>query len=156
MSTPSAIGLFALVAGLLTIIPGLDTALVLRAVFTRSRRHALRDLGGRNGSWVDCHGRWQPGAILVSRHDHQLTESEGWFTLLITGAHFTTRWLRTTLARRVIDRITASVLIGFGIKQALKSRLVWLVETGPVGRSQAGLGLLGATVRPDLRSDSLR
>lgn len=31
---------FALVAGVLTIIPGLDTALVLRAALTQSRRHA--------------------------------------------------------------------------------------------------------------------
>jgi len=36
----SALASFALIAGLLTIVPGLDTALVLRAALGRSRRHA--------------------------------------------------------------------------------------------------------------------
>jgi len=37
---------FALVAGLLTLVPGLDTALVLRSTVTRSRSHGLAALGG--------------------------------------------------------------------------------------------------------------
>lgn len=41
MSIPSAVASFAVVAGLLTIIPGLDTALVLRSAATRGRKHAF-------------------------------------------------------------------------------------------------------------------
>jgi threonine/homoserine/homoserine lactone efflux protein len=41
MSLGSAVLTFALVAGALTVTPGLDTALVLRAALTQSRRHAL-------------------------------------------------------------------------------------------------------------------
>ena len=41
---------FALVAGIITIIPGLDTALVLRAALTETRKHAWASaigIGGR-------------------------------------------------------------------------------------------------------------
>ncbi len=41
---------FALVAGLLTIIPGLDTALVLRAALTQSKLHAWASALGI-GDW---------------------------------------------------------------------------------------------------------
>jgi threonine/homoserine/homoserine lactone efflux protein len=41
MTVPSAMASFAVVAGVLTIIPGLDTALVLRAALTKGRRHAF-------------------------------------------------------------------------------------------------------------------
>src|SRR5690348_13206924 len=44
---------FAAVAGLLTIIPGLDTALVLRAAITNGRRHAFATaLGVINGTLI--------------------------------------------------------------------------------------------------------
>ena len=41
MSTVSAVLTFALMAGALTVTPGLDTALVLRAALTRTRREAV-------------------------------------------------------------------------------------------------------------------
>src|SRR4051794_13895811 len=44
---------FAAVAGLLTLIPGLDTALVLRAAITNGRRHAFATaLGIVNGTLI--------------------------------------------------------------------------------------------------------
>jgi threonine/homoserine/homoserine lactone efflux protein len=42
----SALAAFAVVAGLLTITPGLDTALVLRAAVIQSRRHAYAVAAG--------------------------------------------------------------------------------------------------------------
>lgn len=46
MSVLSAIASFAVIAGLLTIIPGLDTALVLRSAATRGRKHAFATAAG--------------------------------------------------------------------------------------------------------------
>jgi threonine/homoserine/homoserine lactone efflux protein len=46
MTLGSAVGTFALVALALTVTPGLDTALVLRAVLTRGRREALATAAG--------------------------------------------------------------------------------------------------------------
>jgi threonine/homoserine/homoserine lactone efflux protein len=46
MTLPDALLGFALVAGLLTIVPGLDTALVLRSVLTRGRAHAVATAAG--------------------------------------------------------------------------------------------------------------
>lgn len=48
MSVVSAVVSFAAVAGLLTIIPGLDTALVLRAAISNGRRHAFATAAGVN------------------------------------------------------------------------------------------------------------
>jgi threonine/homoserine/homoserine lactone efflux protein len=53
MTVASAVGSFALVAGLVTIIPGLDTALVLRAAMTKGNRQAfLTALGVGTGALV--------------------------------------------------------------------------------------------------------
>ncbi|HEU0315730.1 MAG TPA: LysE family transporter, partial [Solirubrobacteraceae bacterium] len=46
MSWATALLSFAVVAGLLTIIPGLDTALVLRAALSQSRLHAFATAAG--------------------------------------------------------------------------------------------------------------
>ena len=46
MTTGSAVLAFAVVAAALTVTPGLDTALVLRAALTRSRREAAATAGG--------------------------------------------------------------------------------------------------------------
>ncbi|MPQ99385.1 LysE family translocator [Modestobacter sp. I12A-02628] len=53
MSVLQAVGGFAVVAGLLTLLPGLDTALVLRAAMTQGRRDAfLTALGIGSGALV--------------------------------------------------------------------------------------------------------
>ncbi|QJW37513.1 LysE family translocator [Cellulosimicrobium protaetiae] len=46
MTVPEALLAFAAVAGVLTIVPGLDTALVLRSTVTRSRGHGVAALLG--------------------------------------------------------------------------------------------------------------
>jgi threonine/homoserine/homoserine lactone efflux protein len=53
VTVTSALASFALVAGLLTIVPGLDTALVLRSALTQSRAHAFATaIGIGTGSLV--------------------------------------------------------------------------------------------------------
>lgn len=60
MSLAEAVLSFAAVAGLLTIIPGLDTALVLHAAISRGRRHAFATaLGINTGALV-----WGAGAAV--------------------------------------------------------------------------------------------
>lgn len=60
MDVLSAVGSFAVVAGLLTIIPGMDTALVLRAAVLQSSRHAFATaLGVATGSLI-----WGAGAAV--------------------------------------------------------------------------------------------
>jgi threonine/homoserine/homoserine lactone efflux protein len=55
------------------------------------------------------------GLVLAGVHD---AEGMIWFSALIFSAHLAGRWLRGGAAHRVLDRITGSVLIGFGIKLA--------------------------------------
>ncbi|WP_445153956.1 LysE family translocator [Arthrobacter sp. Hor0625] len=43
-----------------------------------------------------------------------------WFTLLIFATGFASRWLKNARSIRVIDRITGTVLVGFGLKLALE------------------------------------
>lgn len=44
----------------------------------------------------------------------------GWFTLIIIGTGFASKWLRSPRSIKVIDRITGTVLIGFGARLALE------------------------------------
>lgn len=55
------------------------------------------------------------GLVLAGVHD---AEGMVWFSGLIFSAHLAGRWLHNGAAHRVLDRITGSVLIGFGIKLA--------------------------------------
>lgn len=201
---------FALVAGLLTIVPGLDTALVLRAALTQSKLHAWASaLGIGTGAlaWgvaaavgasallaasevaftclklagaaymvflgvrllvasfrkkthelpaverpggsvraafvrgaltnllnpkvgvfyvatipqflaVGVAPLWM-GVLLALVHD---TESMIWFAALIYGAHYLRRWLGSPRVERIVDRVTGSILVTFGIVVAAESR----------------------------------
>lgn len=209
MTIPSAIGSFALIAGLITIIPGVDTALVLRSALTRSRRHAfaaaagvatgtclwgaaaaagvsavlatsqvaydvIRIAGAAYLTWLGLTLLWKArhpgedtpetkvvqarigrswlqgltsnllnpklgvfymamlpqfipahaphllmGVLLAAVHD---VEGLAWFTFVIFAAHLASRWLRRDAAKRVMDRITGTVLVAFGVKLALSKR----------------------------------
>jgi threonine/homoserine/homoserine lactone efflux protein len=45
-----------------------------------------------------------------------------WFAGLIFGAGYASRWLSGPRSVRVIDRVTGTVLVGFGLKLALEPR----------------------------------
>ncbi|MFH8384103.1 LysE family translocator [Kitasatospora sp. NPDC018058] len=214
MTVSSAIASFAVVAGMLTIMPGLDTALVLRSAITLGRRRAfatalgilcgvlvwgvaaavgasavltashllydaLRVAGAGYLAWLGTgmirrtlteRGRavsgdaaggagaataeatwvrsWARGlgtsllnpkngvfymamlpqfipsgaphllmgVVLATVHD---LEGLAWFSALIFGTQLVRRWLNRGSVQRVIDAITGTVLVGFGIKLAL-------------------------------------
>ena len=59
------------------------------------------------------------GLILAGVHD---AEGIIWFTGLISAVHLARRFLDSNRARKIMDRITGTVLIGFGLKLALSSR----------------------------------
>ena len=43
-----------------------------------------------------------------------------WFALIIIGTGFASKWLRSPRSISIIDRITGTVLIGFGARLALE------------------------------------
>ncbi|MFE3455706.1 LysE family translocator [Nonomuraea sp. NPDC059194] len=206
----SALLSFAVVAAFLTIVPGLDTALVLRSALTQGRRQAFATALGINtgvlvwgvaaaaglsalltasqvaftvlryagaaymvwfgvslivkarreglgaqaalpGVGVESGGvvaAWARGALtnllnpkigvfyvallpqflpqetpplvggLLLALVHNL-EGMVWFALLIAGAGVARSWLERPWARRVIDGVTGTVLVGFGVRLAL-------------------------------------
>lgn len=59
------------------------------------------------------------GLALASVHD---AEGILWFTSLISAVHVARRLLDSNRARTIMDRITGTVLVGFGLKLALSSR----------------------------------
>lgn len=83
MTIPQALWSFALLAGLLTIIPGIDTTLVLRSALTQSRRHAYATaLGIATGTFA-----WGVAAALGAAA--LLAASEIAFTILkLVGAAY--------------------------------------------------------------------
>ncbi|MFI1919171.1 LysE family translocator [Nocardia sp. NPDC020380] len=89
---------FAVVAGLLTLVPGLDTALVLRAAVGRGRRQAFATaLGVGSGTLV-----W--GAAAAAGVSALLTASEVAYTLLrIAGAIYLV-WMGIGMLRQAFRR----------------------------------------------------
>lgn len=83
MTVAQALWSFALLAGLLTIIPGLDTALVLRSSLTQSRAHAYATAFGI------CSGSFVWGAAAAVGAAALLAVSEIGFTVLkLVGAAY--------------------------------------------------------------------
>jgi threonine/homoserine/homoserine lactone efflux protein len=203
---------FALVAGLLTLVPGLDTALVLRSSVSKSRRYAFATAAGISTGamiwgvaaavgvsallaasefayrlltiagaaymvWLGLSLLWKslrkngvPAAAgtmapvegrdnlvqgwLTGTGTNLLNPKVGvfyiatipqfipagvspllvgillagvhcllamaWFTLLIFGTGYASRWLKGARSIRIIDSITGTVLVGFGLKLALE------------------------------------
>ncbi len=100
MTIAQALAGFALLAAVLTIIPGLDTALVLRASLTQGRRHAIATaLGINSGAFV-----W--GAAAAVGATALLAVSEFAFTVLkLAGAVYlvalgVTMFVKTFLRRQ--------------------------------------------------------
>lgn len=59
------------------------------------------------------------GLALAGIHD---VEGIIWFTMLISAVHRARRFLGSNRIHKIMDRITGTVLIGFGLKLALSSR----------------------------------
>lgn len=96
MTVTTALWPFALVVGLLTPTPGLDTALVLRTAA----------LGHRARAWGVVLGI-QTGVL-----------ARGALTSLIAGARLLSTGLRRPTARRTLDRLTGTVITAFGLRPA--------------------------------------
>jgi threonine/homoserine/homoserine lactone efflux protein len=58
------------------------------------------------------------GVLLALVHN---LEGMVWFTLLIVGTQLARGWLGRAPVRRVMDRLTGTVLIGFGLRLALSN-----------------------------------
>lgn len=210
----TAVFSFALVAGLLTMVPGLDTALVLRSAISKSRRfafatavgistgamiwgmaaavgvsallaaselayRALTLAGAAYMVWLGVSLLWKsrhksstptapsgdPMVLTPQKSDllrgwltgtgtNLLNPKVGvfylatipqfippgasplgmgvllagvhcllamvWFSLLILGTGYASRWLKGARSIRIIDSITGTVLVGFGLKLALE------------------------------------
>ncbi|CAM5540395.1 hypothetical protein GCM10010299_50860 [Streptomyces tanashiensis] len=101
MTTTTALWSFALVVGLLTLTPGLDTALVLRTAA----------LGHRARAWGVVLGI-QTGVLAWGA----LT-SLG-VTALLTASQAAYEALRRPAARRTLDRLTGAVITAFGLRLA--------------------------------------
>jgi threonine/homoserine/homoserine lactone efflux protein len=203
---------FAVVAGLLTLVPGMDTALVLRSSISRSRRFAFATaMGISTGAmiwgvaaavgvsallaasetayrlltiagaaymiWLGLSLLWKSlrhgkaaaapaaealvpgrselftgwltgtgtnllnpkvGVFYIATIPQFIPAGESpllvgvllagvhcvlamaWFTLLIFGTGYASRWLKGARSIRIIDSITGTVLVGFGLKLALE------------------------------------
>jgi threonine/homoserine/homoserine lactone efflux protein len=59
------------------------------------------------------------GLALAGIHD---AEGLIWFTALISAVHFARGFLDSNRVHKIMDRITGTVLIGFGLKLALSGR----------------------------------
>ena len=213
MTLTQAVLSFAVVAGLLTLVPGIDTALVLRSSITRTRSYAFATaLGISTGAmiwgvaaavgvsallaaselayrvltlagaaymvWLGASLLWksrakakavtpaeaEAGAALPAANGQLLKGwatgagtnllnpkvgvfyiatipqfipagtsplltgvvlagvhcllTMGWFTLLIVGSQVAAKWLKGPRSIKVVDRITGTVLVGFGLKLA--------------------------------------
>lgn len=59
------------------------------------------------------------GLALAGIHD---AEGITWFAILISAVHLARRFLDSSRIHKIMDRITGTVLIGFGLKLALSSR----------------------------------
>jgi threonine/homoserine/homoserine lactone efflux protein len=66
-------------------------------------------------SGLNAHWTAEAGGIYV-------TEGIIWFSVLISAVHVARRILDSNRARKIMERITGTVLIGFGLKLAVSSR----------------------------------
>lgn len=57
------------------------------------------------------------GVVLAGVH---CVLTMAWFALLIFGTGYASRWLQGPRSVRIIDRVTGTVLVGFGVKLALE------------------------------------
>ncbi|MFF9176719.1 hypothetical protein [Streptomyces sp. NPDC014793] len=90
------------VLAVLTVVPGPDMAVVTRRAVACGRRDGLRTVGGITAGLLT----W--GVLTLARL--------GGYVLLLARAR---AFFEKPAVRRVMDRVTGVVLIGFGIKVAV-------------------------------------
>ena len=104
VSIESALLSFAVVAALLTIIPGLDTVLVLRASISQGRRHGYATaLGVNSGAMI-----WGIAAAVGA--SALLAASDTAFTILKLAGALYMAWLGATMLWRSLGRTPPTVL----------------------------------------------
>ncbi|GLX00018.1 LysE family translocator [Microtetraspora sp. NBRC 16547] len=135
MTVFSALASFAVVAGLMTIVPGLDTALVLRSAITGGRRQAFATaLGVNTGVLV-----WGAGAAVgVSA---LLTASQTAYTVLrLAGAAYLV-WFGATMVLRTLRGRAAT-------SNAVTTNSV-TTTTDEAGRTEAAGGAVAPGTSPE-------
>ena len=159
MSVASALWSFALLAGLLTIIPGLDTTLILRSALTQSKRHAYSTaVGIATGTFAWGAAAAVGAAALLAASELAFTVLKlvGAAYLLYLGIAMIVASIRTS--RRVLlesaARPTESLVAAFG-RGALTNLLnpkvgvfyiALIPQFIPPGIMPLGMGLLLAGV----------
>jgi threonine/homoserine/homoserine lactone efflux protein len=159
MTFPQAVVSFALVAGLLTLVPGIDTSLVLRAALTRSRAYAaMTSLGIFTGALV-----WGVAAAIGA--SALLATSEIAYRILTLAGAIYMVWLGVSLIWKTFTRATnpgsssaspapssllSAWLLGVGTNLLNPKVGVFYIATIPqfipTDASPVGMGLLLATV----------
>jgi threonine/homoserine/homoserine lactone efflux protein len=116
MSLGTAVLTFAVVALVLTLTPGLDTALVLRAALTRTRRDAAATAAGIVAGlfvWGAAAAVGVSALLTASQLAYDVLRYAGAAYLVVFGLRLLVR------AVRAIDGTTGTTLIGFGVKLAV-------------------------------------
>ena len=116
MSLGTAVLTFAVVALVLTLTPGLDTALVLRAALTRTRRDAAAIAAGIVAGlfvWGAAAAVGISALLTASQLAYDVLRYAGAAYLVVFGLRLLVR------AVRAIDGTTGTTLIGFGVKLAV-------------------------------------
>ncbi len=106
MSLLTAVTSFAAVAGLLTIVPGLDTAMVLRSAASQGRKHGFATaLGVSSGTLI-----WGAGAavgvsalLTASTVAYTAVRIAGAIYMILLGSRLLLRAVRERGADRVVD-----------------------------------------------------
>lgn len=102
MTVASALWSFAILAGLLTIIPGLDTTLILRSALTQTRRHAYATAIGI------CSGTFVWGAAAAVGAAALLAASELAFTILKFVGALYLAYLGVSMLVKSLRRVTVA------------------------------------------------
>ena len=117
MTIPQALAGFALLAAVLTIIPGLDTALVLRSSLTQGRRHAFATAFGINSGafvWGAAAAVGASALLAASEFAFMVLKLAGAAYLLYLGISMIVRTFRSKQAATEVARPTGSLWAAFG------------------------------------------
>jgi len=134
ISSSVSLAAFIAAAGVLTITPGLDTALVLRAAVTGNSRAApLAGLGIAVGCfcWAVLVAVSLGALLTASQLAYTVLRWVGavhalpglvWFSCLIVATRPLSRLMRRPETARTCDRVTGAIFVAFGVGLALSAR----------------------------------